>query len=95
VQLRALGLAESEDALPHELSGGMQQRVSLARAMAFAPEVLLADEPTGALDHATAAIVVDRLRAFARDHQATLVVATHDEALASSFSRQVDLGGAS
>ncbi|MBU2667975.1 ATP-binding cassette domain-containing protein [Actinoplanes bogorensis] len=84
-ELRALGLDGVEDALPAELSGGMQQRVALARALAVDPPLLLADEPTGALDRATGARVVDLL--LSRD--ATVVVATHDPEVAARFPRRL------
>ncbi|MFG2041688.1 ABC transporter ATP-binding protein [Dactylosporangium sp. NPDC048998] len=88
-QLRALGLAQADDALPAELSGGMQQRVALARALAVGPRLLLADEPTGALDQATGARIVDVLNEYAADTGATVVVATHDFRLAARFPRQL------
>jgi ABC-type nitrate/sulfonate/bicarbonate transport system ATPase subunit len=88
-QLRALGLADADDALPAELSGGMQQRVALARALATAPRLLLADEPTGALDQATGARTVDVLHEYATRTGATVVVATHDLRVAARFPRQL------
>jgi putative ABC transport system ATP-binding protein len=90
-QLRALGLDDADDALPGELSGGMQQRVALARALAVEPRLLLADEPTGALDQATGARVVDVLVEYAARTSATVVVATHDRAVAARFARQLVL----
>jgi ABC-type lipoprotein export system ATPase subunit len=88
-QLRALGLDDADDALPAELSGGMQQRVALARALAIEPRLLLADEPTGALDQATGTRVVDVLKEHAARTNATVVVATHDVQVASRFARQI------
>ena len=88
-QLRALGLEDADDALPSELSGGMQQRVALARALAVEPLLLLADEPTGALDQATGRRIVDVLREHAARTSATVVVATHDLLVASCFDRQL------
>jgi ABC-type lipoprotein export system ATPase subunit len=87
--LRELGLSDADDALPAELSGGMQQRVALARALAVAPRLLLADEPTGALDQATGTAVVDVLTAQAGRDGTTLIVATHDGALAARFHRHL------
>jgi putative ABC transport system ATP-binding protein len=88
-QLRALGLDDADDALPSELSGGMQQRVALARALAVQPRLLLADEPTGALDHATGIRVIDVLKEHAARTGATVIVATHDEDVAARFTRQL------
>ena len=86
-ELRALGLPDVEEALPADLSGGMQQRVALARALAVQPRLLLVDEPTGTLDQATGNQVMAVLRARA----GTLVVATHDPNVAAQFSRQLVL----
>lgn len=88
IQLRALGLADADEALPAELSGGMQQRVALARALAVEPQLLLADEPTGALDQATGNRVVDVLREHAARTGAAILVATHDLHVAEQFPRQ-------
>ena len=90
-QLRALGLDDVDDALPAELSGGMQQRVALARALAVAPRLLLADEPTGALDRTTGLRVIDVLREHAARTGATVIVATHDSGVASQFPRQLQI----
>ena len=86
-QLRALGLDDADDALPSELSGGMQQRVALARALAVEPRLLLVDEPTGALDQSTGSRVVDVLCEQAARTAATVVVATHDRHVAARFPR--------
>lgn len=88
-QLRVLGLKDADDALPSELSGGMQQRVALARALAVQPRLLLADEPTGALDHATGIRVIDILKEHAACTGATVIVATHDQDVAARFARQL------
>lgn len=90
-QLRALGLHDADDALPAQLSGGMQQRVALARALAVEPRLLLADEPTGALDRATGRQVVDVVRAQVARTLSTLVVATHDEEVAALLPRRLAL----
>jgi NitT/TauT family transport system ATP-binding protein len=75
--------------LPHELSGGMQQRVALARALLSEPRLLLADEPTGALDRRTGAAVIEVLRAAVRRTGGALVVATHDSEVAAGFPRRL------
>jgi len=90
-QLRAVGLDDSDDALPSELSGGMQQRVALARALAVEPRLLLADEPTGALDRAAGTRILGLLRAHAARTKATVIVATHDAGLAAQLPRQITL----
>lgn len=90
-QLRTLGLHDADHALPAQLSGGMQQRVALARALAVAPALLLADEPTGALDQTTSAMTVDALTAYAARTGGALIVATHDVQVAARFSRQLTL----
>lgn len=90
-QLRALGLHDADDALPAELSGGMQQRVALARALAICPRLLLADEPTGALDHTTGIRVIDVLTEHAARTGAAVVVATHAPDVAARFSRQLTI----
>jgi putative ABC transport system ATP-binding protein len=89
--LRELGLADVDDALPAELSGGMQQRVALARALAVEPRLLLADEPTGALDRATGARTVGVLTEYAARTGATVVVATHDPGVAARFPRTITI----
>src|SRR5207302_2370793 len=78
--------------LPEELSAGQAQRVAVARALAGRPLLLLADEPTGQLDHATANIVVAALLAAA-NAGAALVLSTHDERVASRLSRRWTIAG--
>lgn len=77
--------------LPAQLSGGMQQRAALARALVIEPRLLLADEPTGALDQDTGGRVMDVLQDQCRRTGSTLLVATHDEQVAARFGRQVVL----
>jgi putative ABC transport system ATP-binding protein len=89
--LAGMGLAERAHHYPAQLSGGEQQRVALARAMALDPPLLLADEPTGNLDSATGAAIVDRLFALNRERGTTLVLVTHDTALAERADRVVSL----
>jgi putative ABC transport system ATP-binding protein len=90
--LAAVGLAGREDDLPAKLSGGQQQRVAIARALIGDPRLLLADEPTGNLDSATGAEVLDLLFALHRDRGLTLVLATHDPAVAVRCDRVIELG---
>jgi putative ABC transport system ATP-binding protein len=89
--LAGVGLADRAHHYPAQLSGGEQQRVALARAVALRPPLLLADEPTGNLDSATGAQIVELLRAFRRDAGSTLVLVTHDPALACHADRIVAL----
>ncbi|HVB09932.1 MAG TPA: ATP-binding cassette domain-containing protein, partial [Bacillota bacterium] len=81
--LDMVGLADRAHHFPFQLSGGEQQRVAVARALANEPEVLLADEPTGNLDSRNGAEVVELLRRFNRELGQTTVVASHDPALMS------------
>ncbi|GGM50156.1 ABC transporter ATP-binding protein [Dactylosporangium sucinum] len=83
--LRLLDLADLTARLPHELSGGQAQRVAVARAVAPGPDLIVADEPTAALDSAGAAHLVDVLLAAADRIGAALVLATHDTAVADRF----------
>jgi putative ABC transport system ATP-binding protein/lipoprotein-releasing system ATP-binding protein len=83
--LERLDLAELADKLPEEISGGQAQRVAVARALAGQPVLILADEPTGQLDRANGAIVIDVLLEAAEHAGAALVVSTHDPAVAARF----------
>ena len=89
--LRAVGLGHRLDHLPGQLSGGEQQRTALARACVGAPLLLLADEPTGNLDHATGAHVMDLLFELRAAHGSTLLLITHDPELAARCDRRVHL----
>ncbi|TDC25069.1 ABC transporter ATP-binding protein [Kribbella albertanoniae] len=76
---------------PAELSGGQQQRVAIARALAIRPDVVFADEPTGALDSHTASAVLELLRSIVDDHGQTIIMVTHDPVAASYADRVVTL----
>jgi putative ABC transport system ATP-binding protein len=89
--LRAVGLGHRLSHLPGTLSGGEQQRVALARAYAPRPRLLLADEPTGNLDQATGQSVMDTLFALRAEYGTTLVLVTHDPALAARCDRRITL----
>ncbi|PZQ14394.1 MAG: ABC transporter ATP-binding protein [Ancylobacter novellus] len=90
-ELSAVGLAERLHHRPAEMSGGEQQRVALARALANRPEILVADEPTGNLDETTGRQIADLLFAKTAERGATLVLVTHDPALAARCSRVIRL----
>jgi putative ABC transport system ATP-binding protein len=90
-RLAEVGLAERGHHYPAQLSGGEQQRVAIARAVALAPPLLLADEPTGNLDSTTGAQIVDLLLALNRERGSTLVLVTHDAALAARAGRAIRL----
>ena len=89
--LAAVGLGDRADSYPDVLSGGEQQRVAIARALAHRPAVLLADEPTGNLDDATAEGVLDLLDTLVRTSGHTLLIATHSQQVAAHCDRLVEL----
>jgi putative ABC transport system ATP-binding protein len=91
--LERVGLEDRLDHYPAQLSGGEQQRVGIARAFANEPRILFADEPTGNLDRETGQAVVDLLLAVNREAGTTLVLVTHDLALARSANRVIHLAG--
>ena len=86
--LAALDLAELADKLPEEISGGQAQRVAVARSLVNHPQLILADEPTGQLDHSTAAHLLDLLERHLAGTGAALVIATHDPFVAGRMKTQ-------
>jgi len=88
-ELAAVGLKDRLSHYPAQLSGGEQQRVAIARALAPCPAILIADEPTGNLDEATGASIIDLIFALKRDRGTTLIVVTHDRAIASKCDRSI------
>lgn len=89
--LEQVGLAGRMHHLPPELSGGEQQRVAIARALINDPNIIFADEPTGNLDSKTGGAIVDLLLALVREKQKTLIVVTHDSALAARGDRRLEI----
>lgn len=89
--LAAVGLADRADSLPARLSGGEQQRVAIARALIGRPTLLLADEPTGNLDPATSAEILDLLLGLRDEYGMTIMVATHERQVAARCDRMVRL----
>lgn len=89
--LERVGLAQRLDHYPRTLSGGEQQRVSLARAFVVEPDILFADEPTGSLDSANGAKIIDLMFELRDEHQTTLVLVTHDPQLAGRCEHTVHL----
>jgi ABC-type lipoprotein export system ATPase subunit len=89
--LANLGLAGLAYRLPDHLSGGQRQRAAVARAIVHQPEIILADEPTGALDAANAVGVIDLLLGMQREIGATLIMVTHDREAAGRLDRQIHL----
>ena len=87
--LALFGLADRADHFAHQLSGGEQQRVAIARAMVHRPHLLIADEPTGNLDSASTASVMNALQTIAEQKVATLIIVTHSEEIARAASRQL------
>ncbi|KIN63947.1 Lipoprotein-releasing system ATP-binding protein LolD [Sulfitobacter noctilucicola] len=90
---KALGLAEHLGKYPETLSGGQQQRVAIARALAARPKLLLADEPTGNLDEATAADVLEQMLNLVAQTGAALMMVTHSPKIAGQMDRQLHLRG--
>ncbi|MCL2502105.1 MAG: ABC transporter ATP-binding protein [Bacteroidales bacterium] len=89
--LDKMGIATHAHHLPNELSGGQKQRVAIARALIARPQVILADEPTGALDTATSSEMMHLLRQINRDEEMTMLVVTHEHAVADATDKVVHI----
>ncbi|WP_313539973.1 ABC transporter ATP-binding protein [Leifsonia aquatica] len=89
--LESVGLGDRGTHRPAELSGGQQQRVAIARALVKEPDVLLADEPTGSLDEATRDEIIDLLEGVWKDRGLTLIIVTHDSAVARRAQRRLHI----
>lgn len=87
-----LGLDKRLNHLPNELSGGQQQRVSIGRALLNSPALLLADEPTGNLDSENSKEIIKLLRQFNKENKQTVIIITHDERIALSADRVIEIG---
>lgn len=87
--LKTLGLEDRADYLPNQLSGGQQQRVSIGRALFNDPKIILADEPTGNLDHKASEEIVRLLREANQKYQQTIIMVTHDEKIAAQAGRVI------
>ncbi len=85
----SLGIKEKLEALPHQLSGGEQQRVAVARALIYRPALLLADEPTGNLDRKNSREIIDMIKQSNRNLNQTILLITHDERIAQEADRVI------
>ena len=91
VALERMGLSERMSHLPHELSGGQKQRVAIARATVTEPKIILADEPTGALDSETGHNVIDLFKSINKNSGTTIVIITHDDGIGHSAPRTIHI----
>ncbi|MEM7481806.1 MAG: ABC transporter ATP-binding protein [Acidobacteriota bacterium] len=90
--LDLMGLTDRANHMPSQLSGGQEQRVAIARALVIDPQIIIADEPTGDLDETAGWEIVEILRALSREHGKTIVMVTHDRAVASCADRILYFG---
>lgn len=91
LMLEKVGLAEKANYRPNQLSGGQQQRVAIARALVGNPTVILADEPTGALDTATGKVILDLFHELHQKEKVTIIIVTHDPLIAAQCARTVHI----
>ena len=89
--LKQMGLSHRENHLPRELSGGEQQRVAVARALANDPQLIFADEPTGKLDEKNSEMIIDTLERLSKEKGLSVIIITHDPNVAKRFSRTIRL----
>jgi putative ABC transport system ATP-binding protein len=89
--LRSVGLGDHFDQFPSQLSGGEQQRVSIARAICKNPAMLLCDEPTGALDSETGVVILELLQQMSRERNKTVIIVTHNTALAQAADKVIKI----
>ncbi len=89
--LNSVGMGHKQENRPGELSGGEAQRVAIARALVMSPAILLADEPTGALDSANSQIVIELFRTLVKEQNQTLVIVTHDPTVAAAADRVIKM----
>ncbi|PKL36287.1 peptide ABC transporter ATP-binding protein [Candidatus Peregrinibacteria bacterium HGW-Peregrinibacteria-1] len=87
--IKEVGLTNKQHDLPSALSGGQKQRVAIARALVNNPSIILADEPTGNLDQATAKTIIQLLKSLHEKHRSTLIIATHDEEIAKIAKHKI------
>jgi len=89
--ISSLAIEDKLNALPHQLSGGEQQRVAIARSLIYRPAILLADEPTGNLDRKNSKEIIDLLKLFNRNLKQTILLVTHDEKIALEADRIITI----
>ena len=89
--LQKVGLGDRLNHKPNELSGGQQQRVAIARALVTNPNIILADEPTGALDSATSAAIIKLLKDLNKENNVTTIIVTHDNKIAAECPRKIHI----